>query len=225
MDIDNEISNSKEFEGLEKFINYLLFNNIQLPELSSDDSYPLGEYITRRFYFPDDDPETADAEWGMRHFENMITGFSLENKYKKARMEIVKFYESSPAKNIMYDLIEGQKTSYIDYDLSPLTLDDEGIRFAFVEMSTVPIYIKAFLTNHFADIFQEYNFENKTIPKIKYDNLLKKYLRKKTVIEIMNNMNIGIHNQITEPLSFPDEQQRKGYVQHQLWKIKARVKD
>lgn len=217
--------NSEDFTGLEKFINYLLFNSIELPKLSSDDSYPLGEYITKRFRFPDDDPETADAEWGMRHFENTITSFSWENKYKNVRNEIVKSYENSEAKNIIQDLIEKQKTSYVNYDSSPLDLNDEDIKFAFVEMSIVPLHIKAFLSNHFADIFQEYNFEIKTIPKTKYDHLLKKYLRKKTIVEIMDNMNIGIHNQITKPLSFPDEEQRKGYIQHQLWKIKARVKD
>jgi len=206
--------NSEDFTGLEKFINYLLFNTIEVPKLSSDSSYPLGEYIKMRLRFSDDDPETADAEWGMRYFENTISSFSLENKYKDTRNEIVKSYENSAAKNIIYDLIEGQKTSYIDYDLSPLTLDDEDIRFAFVEISTVPIHIKAFLSNHFADIFQEYNFENKMIPKNKYNDLLKKYLRRKTVEEIIHNMKIGIHSQITKPLSFPDEQQHQAYMQH-----------
>jgi hypothetical protein len=225
MNLKNEIQNFEKFGGLEKFINNLLFNNIQLPELLSDDSYPLGERITTRYYFPDDDPATADAEWGMRQFENAITSFSWENKHKKAREEIVKVYESSAAKNIIQDLIENQKTSYIDYDLSPLDLNDEDIKFAFVETFIVPIHIKSFLSNHFADIFQEYNFENKTIPKAQYDNLLKKYLKYKTREEILHNMHVGIHNQVTEPQSFPDEYQCKAYKQHQLLKIKARIKD
>ncbi len=224
MSLETPIIENQSFKGLEYFINIFLFDDVSPPKPASDGSYKLGEFLSVPFKYHDWADVFADPQSGMRYFENTLTGIAVNEHYKEVREEIVKCYLSSEAKNIIQDLIALQMKSYIG-DLAPWDLDEEDIEFAFLETLSPPVHIKAYLSNHFADIFNELKLTSDKISKCTYDGLLVKYLRNNTLAEIRHNVGAGIHNQITEHLGFENDLQRKGYVRHLRYRIKARIKD
>lgn len=175
-------------QGFEQFLNIFLFSQSDLPELRSDNFYQLGDLALNTSV---ENYQICDKN-GMGHFENVMT-LMQDDDFIKVRENILSLYHKSPAKNIINELMQAQNKAYwSQYNVSEL--DDNDLKFAFLKTQCMPLQIKAFLTNHFADIFTFLYIVDGKISKECYDNLLLKYGQPKEISEITSNMETGIHN-------------------------------
>lgn len=207
-------------QGFEQFLNIFLFSQSNLPELSSDNFYQLGDLALNTSV---ENYQISDKN-GMGHFENIMT-LMQDDDFSEARENILSLYHESPAKNIINELMQAQNKAYwTQYNASEL--DDNDIKFAYLETQCQPLQIKTFLTNHFADIFTFLYIVDGKISKECYDDLLLKYGQPKDISEIRNNMETGIHDP-AHICILDDESTRlnqEGYKRYCTSKINLRKK-
>lgn len=179
----NEIPNRKKSLGLEEFLNLLLFDNTNTPDLISDKYFPLSKKINEAFN-NQSKSSRSDNLLGLRLIESTIRELTLNKNHRKTRREIVKCYNASFVRNIIDALDLDQRDSYLDNELE-IRIDDWMLPNFFSTQPFIPYQIKCYLSNKFIDLFEHFNPRKDKISVIKYHRLLEKYLKdyKRTKIE------------------------------------------
>lgn len=184
-------------KGLEQFLNIILFDDCETPELGSDNSYPLASVA----YFGDLEEHLLNPNRSnMRHLENCISSIAFL-PCTDLKDNIWSAFLESPAKSIIYKLMNSQNKAYSIQIFVP-EMDDTKIKSLLLTLDIMPYQIKVFLTNQFADIFDYLDLMGGKIQKASYDDLVIRYNQPKTIDKAIANATVGVHDQITPQIVY-----------------------
>lgn len=184
-------------KGLEQFLNIILFDDCETPELGSDKSYPLASVA----HFADLEEHFLNPNRSnMRHLENCISSIAFL-PCADLKDNIWSAFLESPAKTIIYQLMKFQNPTY-SLQVNVPQMDDTKIKRMLLTLDIMPYQIKVFLTNQFADIFDYLDLLGGKIQKASYDDLLTRYNQPKAIDEAIANATVGVHDQITPQIVY-----------------------
>jgi hypothetical protein len=192
------------YNVFEKFLNLLLFDRFELPELQ-DGYYPLTDF-SQMYNQTMFEGAMMCPNVGIQHFTNAVATFFIESNAED-RTNLFNCYMHSHARSVINIINDNQNPSYLGlskYKFTNFTVED--LEFATVVRSEDTPQVLSFLFNHFADFYFEVKIDGQNISVDNYQNLLKKYIRNTEVEKVLENSELLLFAKRSKPLtSFTDD--------------------
>lgn len=179
-------NNYTKFNGLQGFLNLLLFGTALPSKMLDGKYYPLSKKIAE--YFHDCQKNFIPTnEVGLKILEETLIEITAVKEFRTLRRELVKCYHGSRVNRMVDFMILQQKKSYTIDDMY-IDIGSADLMRVFSSLPYVPIHLKVYITNHFVDFFETFNPYKGKISKRKYESLLEKYLKNNTLYKIRLNI-------------------------------------